>query len=1030
MEKSLRTFFMCIIFLLVSVSVTFSQQRIVKGTVKDEKGATLTGVTVLVKGTTVGTQTGLDGEYTIAVPAENSTLVFSFLGYSTQELTANSATIDVIMKERASVLNEVVVIGYGTLKKSDLTGSISQIKASDLNQKPVSSVDNLLIGRSAGVQVLSSNGEPGSSTTIRIRGNNSLTGSNSPLYVVDGVPLGDAGNLIQVNPNDIESLDVLKDASATAIYGSKAANGVIMVTTKKGKINQSVIEVNASVSLAALPKPLDIISDPYLYAQLDNEANDNANAIASKFGTATYTKYYDGANHYGTYYPSLWEIQSGAWKYKTYWPDLIYRTGKTQDYSVAARGGSDKTQYSVSLGYMNSDGIVIGNNYEKYTGSFKLNQNLRKNLSVGVDAKLAVTNNKHSGAAGSEGRSPVFPAVDSLGNYVSVGLQDYYNPLANVAKILNKSNSFDIIATGYADWQIIDGLTLHSNLSLKSGRSKSDYYEPTDYGTTGVLFSGYASQNLYNDMNIVNDNYLTYKKTYAEKHNLNFTLGTSYEYYIQNNEKLEGEGFPNDALTDENFAAATTKVINNGVTPQFTSVLNSYFGRAIYNYADKYLVTLTLRADGSSKFGPNNKWGYFPSGAVAWNVDKESFFPKTRVISGLKIRASYGVTGNQNIPAYSTMDQLGTGSYWNGTSWVSGYGPGLLDYGDAQSRKYYKGFANKDLKWESTRMYNLGTDFSLMDERIHVTADYYDKKTSDLLYKVSIATSTGYDTQWQNVASTSNKGYEFALDANIVKTHDFSWDFGFNISHNKNKVLKVASHTTSPVHLNTPYIEALRGYANWVMVGQPIDEFYGYKTTGIIQTEDQGLAAGLSGAMAQPGEIAYVGYNHGDTAKTTLGSPEPKFFFGLNSTVRYKGFDLEISCNGSYGNKIANFQRFNQGSSKYKRWTPDNPNNEYPSLVTGRAAYFCDLFIEDGSYFKIQNIALGYTFNLKKATWIKNFRLYVNCDNIWTFTKFSGYDPVTGPGSIGDAYVSGTGGLYNGGYPRPRTFTSGINFTF
>jgi TonB-linked SusC/RagA family outer membrane protein len=1022
--------------IIISPKVLLQQQNVKVKVTDRNTGDPIIGASIVLEGTNKGGITDMQGNLTIEISDTNTILIVSFLGYLTENVDVKGqSSVVVKMSPDVRKLEEVIVIGYGTTKKSDLTGSVSKVKASDLTIGTATSVDNLLQGKASGLHVIASSGEPGSGATIRIRGNNSMMNGgqqNSPLVVVDDVPIGDAGNISMVNPNDIESVDVLKDASATAIYGSQGANGVIMITTKKGKANQNVIEVNAQVSFSALPRPFDIISDPLLYAQLDNEANDNANAIAKLTGSSsTYTEYYNGQNHYGTYYPSLVEIQSGKWKSKTYWPDLIYRTGKTQNYNIAARGGSDKTQYVVSLGYLNSDGIVISNNYKQYTGNFKLNQKVRDNISIGVDSKFETDKLVHSSAAGTEGRSPVFAARDSIGNFMQVGLRDFYNPIAIASEILNTGREYNAITTGFVDWEIIKGLTLHSNVSYKYWGKTTDYYEPRDYGSNGFLFNGYGSQQHYTNTKVINDNFLTYKRTFATKHNVSMMLGSSFQKEINAHQKLEGEGFPSDNLTDQDFPAATTRLINQNLTPDDVygvRVLSSYFGRLMYNFSDKYLITATIRADGSSVFGAKNKWGYFPSTAVGWNVDKESFFPKTPIITTFKLRAGWGITGTQQtLRPYASADQLGTGSYWNGTAWITGYGPGLFYYQDAQSNVYYQGLANSTLKWEQTAQTNIGTDLTLIHDRIHVTADYYYKKTTNLLYQTQIAPSSGFGYQYQNIASVSNKGFEVALDANIMKSNDLTWDFGANISHNENKVLKLAGNNPAP-HTYGTLIDEYRGYANYLIEGQPIGAFYGFRTNGIVQTEAQGKKLGLTGAMAQPGEIAYIGYNHGDSAKVVLGSPEAKVVFGFNTHVTYKGFDLSISSQGTYGNKEVNLKKSSQGRTRFQRWTPDNPNNKYPSLVTGRSISFSDFYLEDGSYLKIQNITLGYSFNVKNTPLIKSLRLFLSCDNVLTFTKFTGYDPEVQNYSVGSE--TGSNGLNNGGYPRPRVYTTGVHLTF
>ena len=1002
---------------MLALPASLMAQREVAGTVTDEKGMSMPGVTVTIKAAAGGTITDLDGKYKIKV-ANNATLVFTFVGYTSKEVEVGEKTeVNAQLEPKDNSLTEVVVVGYGVMKKTDLTGSVTQVKVSDMNISTASSVDNLLQGKGSGLQVLSSSGEPGSNSTIRIRGNNSFT-NNNPLYVVDGVPMGDAGNLKQINPNDIESIDVLKDASATAIYGARGANGIIMVTTKKGKANRSVIDVNTSYSISNLPKPFDIINDPYLYAQLSNESRANA----------AQTPLYIGATQYGTYYPSLTEIQNGTWKYKTFWPDVVYKSAQTKNTSISARGGNDNTLYALSLGYFTQPGMVLENNYDKYTGNFKLDQKLRDNLRVGVNVNMAYANKKNTSAAGSEGRSPVFPVYDDFGNYFNIGLNDFSNPVAMANKIKNTSKSFDLFATGYVDWEIVKDLKFRSNVTAKYGEAISDYYEPSTYGGSGHANNGFGKIDNYQGTTMITDNYLTYSKSINSKNKFTVMVGTSYEGYVERKSGLQGTQFVNDFLQNENLQAAGVKLITNS---SITTQLLSYYGRFNYNYDERYLLTFTGRADGSSKFGDSNKFGYFPSVSAAWNVHNEKFFPKSKLLSELKIRTSYGVTGNEAISPYQTLDRLGSNIYWMDGAFVTGYGPGTVYMSDSQSSKYYDGLSNPQLKWESNTKLNLATDLSFWDNRIQLTAEYYNTKVTNLLRRVDVPKSSGYDKQWQNDGEVSNKGYELSVNAAVVRAKDLTVNLGFNISHNENKVVKYDYHTA--VYNDATYvvpsgnrdvIEQFRDPLLYITNNEPMNFFYGYKTNGIVQTRAEGIAAGLTGTMANPGEFKYVDTNKNGIIdsydRVKLGSPDPKFFYGFNTNIAYKNFNLSAAFTGSYGNKIVNMQRLSQASSQMKRWSIDNPTNDYPALNANRGILFSDWWIEDGSYLKFRNVTLGYNVDEKLLRGVKSCRLSLSVENVMTFTKFSGYDPEVG-----------LDGLYWGsGYPRPRTYSASLNFTF
>ncbi|RAV99457.1 SusC/RagA family TonB-linked outer membrane protein [Pseudochryseolinea flava] len=1023
-----------LVFLVLLASIPWSavaqRSTTVSGTIKDATGNTLPGVSILIKGTTTGTTSDGEGKYNIVVENPDAILTFSFIGYKNQELLVGSqTTIDIILDEDISTLEEVVVVGYGEMKKSDLTGAVAQVKASNLSQSPAASVDNLLKGRAAGLQVISNSGQPGAGATIRIRGSNSFDiGASNPLLVVDGIPVGDAGNLKQINPLDIETIDVLKDASAAAIYGSRGSNGVIIVTTKKGKANQSSIEANYQVGVASLPKAFDIITDPYLFAQLSNEGAANVSQPQRYIGQVNPEN--------GVYYPSLSEISSGAWGKKVNWTDQVFQRGVTQNINVAARGGTDATQYGLSLGYFDQEGLVIGNDYRKYTTNVSIDQRIRKNIKGGFIVNLAfIDEDKPSSAgwmAGGLARNPIFPIYDDNGQFFKLAINDFGNPVAVRKLVHDQSKTFDLFGTAYIDWEIVKDLSFRTNLRTTYGEAISDYYEPIGFGGGGNQYHGQGSINNYKGLKWVFDNYLTYNKTINSVHRMSVMLGTSYENAYNRTSNLTGRNFVNDFLRNENLGSATERVISNGYSK---TLLMSYFGRANYSYNDRYLLTATVRADGSSKFGDDNKYGYFPTMAAAWNVHNESFWA-SNVVSTLKARVGWGVTGNQSaLSPYRTLDRFSNTLYWMDGAWATGYGPGFVSSVDQQGRSLYEGIANSGLKWETTRQMNAGIDVNFLQNRIRVTADYYDKYTYDLLRLARIAISSGYHLQWQNDGDVSNKGVELSINADVIDGEEFGWTVGFNISHNKSEVRKVDQDVV--MYQGEEFVrprtfgatqEYFRAVPNNLAIGQPMFVFFGYQTDGIIQTVEEGLDAGLTGAEAQPGEIKYVDRN-GDGVvdefdRTFIGDPNPKMFFGFNSNLRYKGFELGVFLTGTVGNDVVNMQRLNQGSSQYQRWTLDNPTNDFPRLNGIRLNRFSDFFIEDGSHVRIQNVSLSYNVSLPEKLRVKSLRLNANCENLWTFSKFSGYDP--------EASLNTSGyGVYGGiGYPRPRVFTIGANLTF
>ncbi|WP_162555898.1 SusC/RagA family TonB-linked outer membrane protein [Reichenbachiella versicolor] len=1022
----MKRIYSLIVIIQLTIGSVLAQDRQVKGRVLDEFGEALVGATVTIKGTSKGTMTDMDGYYTVNMPNEANTLVFSFIGLSTQEFEVGSqSVIDVTMIYDIEALGEVVVVGYGVTKKDDLTGATAKVKTDELSPTLATSVDELLKGRIAGLQVTSNSGAPGAGSTIRIRGTNSFFGTSDPLLVVDGIPIGPAGNLTQLNTNDIESISVLKDASSAAIYGSRGASGVILVTTKKGVENDFQVEANYQMSVSTLPRSFDLITDPYLYALLENEADANRDALPNSIGT---TVRYVGATNpeNGLYYPSLSEIRNGAWQDKTYWPDEVFQDAFTHNASVAVRGGTEKSRSSISLGYLNQDGIVKGNEYDRLTLKTDLENQVWKNVKVGINSNLAYINQTIASTEGAIYRNPVFPVRDTLGGFHQVGQRDFFNPGAVRNRIKNESESFDLFSNLYLEWEIISGLTFKSYVRNVYKESVGDYYEPTMFGNQGSTSNGYGTISNSKSSRWVYDNTVSYVKGFG-KHKIDALIGTSYEEYGIRTSTLIGTDFVNDYLENEDLNSAGEKNVHNSYVPL---KLNSYLARIKYNFDDKYLVTFNGRADGSSKFGKNNRFGYFSSGAIGWNLHKENFFPVFTPVNKLKIRGSYGVTGDQSaLQPFMSLDLLDNSRTWLNGQWTVGFGPGIPNGNDSQGRTIWAGVANPSLKWETTVHTDVGVELGLFESALNIELDFYHKETHDLLRRAKIAPSSGFNEQWQNDGDVLNKGFEIVVDAVAFETEDMSLNLGFNFSRNVSEVLRVEQDIIE--ENGTSYvvpqffgdeIELLRAFPNSLSKGMPIYAFYGYKTDGIVQTREEGLAAGLQGDNALPGEIKYVDVDGNgivdDLDRTFIGDPNPDFTFGFNSTLKWKNFDLRLFFTGAYGNDVLNVDRLNQGSVKASRWTVDNPNNEHPSLVSARSYRLSSYFIEDGSYVKFQNASL--TYHVPANSVFSLLSVNFNVENIATWTKFSGYDPEVG------VY-----GVYWGpGVPRPRVFTLGVNARF
>lgn len=1003
------------LMLLILPGVLMAQQRTTTGTVSDEAGSPIPGVTVTVKGTSMKASTNPDGRFTIGVPSGPQTLVFQYLGMEAKEVSVSPdrLNVNVSMRSSSQELDQVVVVGYGTTRKSDLTGSVATLKGSELNRTPASSVDQLLQGKIAGVQVIAPGGQPGAGATIRIRGASSLNGSKDPLMVVDGYPWGDAGQLKQINPEDIESIEVLKDASSAAIYGSRGANGVIIVTTRKGVAGRPRITFSSLNTLSSMAVKQDLWRDGVELATYENEA-------ALTGGTPADQLPYLGQIRSGVYYPSIAELRGldpnkPMWPHNTDWEKLVYRNPFSQSYTLSADGGSENTKYAISGNYYNEEGLSIKNGYEKYTSRLNLDQKLSKIVSVGTNVILAYTKNEGIGL--SIDRSPIFPAYDENGNYFRTGNTDYGNPLALANSLLNTTKTVDILGTVYANAKITDWLQFRTQLNSKFGNSVNDQYDPNGATQRGFEAQGFGSIDNGNYSELLNENYFTVDKTFADIHKLNFVAGYSIQKTVNRSSNLTGRQFVNDNLLNEDLSTATSKSISNGLS-RFD--LSSFYARANYVLMDRYLFTVTARADGSTKFGANNKWAYFPSAALAWKLNEEEFIKSLNVFSELKLRGSYGLTGNQGISPYQTLDRFGSARYFTGAGFQTGFGPGLAGGNNEQGLTIVGGLGNNSLKWETTRSTDIGLDIGFLDQRLTLTADYYIKKTNDLLRLKTIAPSAGYDQQWINDGEVNNKGFELGVNANIIQKNDFSWTVNANFTRNRNEVISMGE--SDRVEIGSLF-ETVRQRVNTFTVGEPMFSYFGYKSAGIIQTLEEGVAAGLTGPDAQPGEIKYVDLN-GDgqidgNDRTIIGNPNPDFIYSFNTSLRYKRFDFSAQLYGVQGNDVFDFRKMSP-SRQLQRWTPDNPSTAYPRANSSRGYRASDFFITDGSFLRIQNVTLGYNAKPELIKGIKTLRVFVSGNNLYTFSKFNtGFDPEVGES-----------GIHQGSYPKTRAISLGLNVGF
>ena len=1015
--------------LLVAGSVAgFAQsgQLTVRGKVTDPTGAPVAGASVIVAGTMNGTSADVNGNYTLTKVASDAVLQVSFIGYVSEEEAVNGrTTVNFILHEDNELLEEIVVVGYGQMKKSDLTGSVASVKTESITNVPANSIESLMQGRIAGVQITNNSQEPGASSIVRVRGNSSVNGSNAPLLVVDGFPFGDAGNLSQINPQDIVSMEVLKDASASAIYGSRGANGVILITTNKAAAGKTSISVRQQTTLSQMTSKLDLWYDPVLMAITQNEAKINAGL----------TPLYVGAiNANGVYYPSIEELQT-TWTTNTRWEDLVLReTPVSNNTTVQVRSANDKTSFLASANYYRNNGVFVDDYYQKFGGKFSIDHKLFQNFTLKTGANITYGKRNYNPGR-SFNRNPIFPVYDDEGNYWLYSASDYYHPIALKELSTNTTQGTSVIANAGIDWKIFKGFTLTSQFNFKHDESIQDIYNPNIYSETGAFNNGYGQINNSKSDNMVVDVYGTYDNTLAGKHHITAMAGYSYEHYLGRSTSQTGVDFVNETLGNENLQAGNPERyrISNGLSE---TQLVSGLMRLNYGYDNRYLATFTARADGSSKFGSGNKWAIFPSGALSWNVHNESFLKDAQWLDVLKLRASYGISGNQGISPYQTLSRFGQHKYYYNGSWQMAIGPGYQSgyTGEGGIYAVWSGIANTNLKWETTAQLDFGLDVSLFGNRLNFTFDWYDKVTNDLLRERNIAPSSGYDRMWVNDGVIKNTGIEMTLDGIMYSNRDWKIGGTLMFTRNRNRVLSLgnaieAGLMTDPnTGMQYEYygnsLGQFRGYTNILAIDQPMYVFYGYKVDGIVQSLEDGLTAGLTGGDAEPGEFRYVDIDGSGTVdekdRTIIGNPNPDFLASLSLDVKWKNLDASIFFNGVFGNDVINTQRFGQPSNNPLRWTTDNPNNNYPKLRDDRQTKFSDWWVEDGTFVRIQTVALGYTFPLRKQTkFMESIRLYMNVDNLFTFTKFKGYDPEVG-----------ANGIYNGGYPRLRRWTFGIDFNF
>ncbi|HZK95520.1 MAG TPA: TonB-dependent receptor [Prolixibacteraceae bacterium] len=995
------------------INLAEQQGKKVSGKVTDQNGVAIPGAAVVVRGTTTGASSDNDGSFSLVIPTDAKALIISFVGMKSQEIVISGKTIfNIVLEEETIGLEEVVAIGYGTVKKSDITGSVSSVKANKLKDASSNSFDQMLQGQAAGVVVSQSSSAPGGGVSVRIRGSNSINGGNEPLYVIDGMPIykndGDAFGghdygssgapnvLSTIDPNDIESMEILKDASATAIYGARGANGVVLITTKKGQIGKSNIIFNASYALAEVAKKYNMLNASQ-FAQLNNDAR-----------IAGGDKPLYDLNNLGNI--------------DTDWQNEIFRVAPTQNYQLQMTGGDEKIRYMISGGYFNQQGIIKSSGMDRYSLRVNFERSVSKRIKIGENLTISRSNNNDGNATtvlyNALKRVPTSPVyidgtteLASENDNIHTDLAGTQNPFYKMNLCTNAQTTNKLLGNIFAEITLLDGLMFKTDFGATIQDIKGVYFEPADLSArasgAGIINNNYT-------INTVIQNTLNYNKSFS-KHNIAVVLGQTAEKYEYESNHVRGEGMSNITTVYNNMAGnyMTSNIIQSNIGG---FQMASFLGRVTYGFDSKYLLTSSVRKDGSSRFGKNNKWGYFPSAAAAWVVSKEDFMQNQTIISNLKFRLSYGATGNQEIGNYNSMATLG--------SWVA-----IINNQNVKAT-YPDRIANADLKWETTKQFNGGIDLGIIKGRISLIADYFNKTTSDLLYYKPVPLSTGFGSILSNIGSVENKGFELGLNS-VNLDGNFKWNTGITFTLQKNKILSLGGQ---PAAKNEPTI---------LQEGEELGTWYGYLTDGVITDANhpaqpdakigdvkfKDIAGPLDANNKPTGPDGKIDGND----RTVLGHQNPNVLYSLTNDFTYKGFELNVFFNGVSGNTIYNQTRQSLEDLSGKsgavadvlnRYNGTNPGTSIPrALQNGGTNHYGSgtntKFLENGSYLKLRNLTLAYNLPavLSKKIFVSNFRVYFSGQNLWTSTKYSGYDPDV------SAYD-------NFAYPSTKIYTVGINLTF
>lgn len=970
---------------------------VITGTVTDENGAPIPGATVLIEGTTTGTATDIDGNFSLDAE-EGAVLLISFIGYESQRITVGTQTdFSITLLEDQSSLEEVVVVGYGTQKKADITGSVGIVDSELIHSRPLTNAADALQGRIPGVQVMNNSAAPGGNFSIRIRGSNSISATNEPLYVVDGI-IG-VGGLQFINPNDIASIEVLKDASATSIYGARGANGVVLISTKRGKVGKPQITYDSQFGFSKMARKIPMLNASQ-YMQMENEAY-----------------LYSGLT------PQFTQEQIQNPEFDTDWQDEATRIAFRQNHQIGAYGGTKQSKYGISIGYLDEEGIMLNSNLERANIRINLDNNLSDKLVLGTsltinhskDRRIDTDNGGLNASRAMLEMFPFLPVKYEDGTYSNSadhpGGEGTDNPVAILNEIEDYFTITRTLGNLFLEYEVIKDLKVRISGGADINYESRNYYSPRTLRRTRNT-RGLAIRSNTREVSWQNENTINYQKLLNERHDINAMVGITWQQFRHENFGAFTRGLNDDFFKFNNLGIGDTPQPPTSNT--FEWALNSYLGRINYILDKKYLFTVSARMDGSSKFGESNKYGFFPSGAFAWRVSDEGFMEGQEIISDLKLRTSYGITGNQEIGVFNSISSLATYTYIVDGQRTIGLGPGRIP--------------NPDLRWEKTSQGNVGLDIGLVNNRLSLTVDAYYKQTNDLLLNAPLPYTTGYESIFRNIGRVENRGIEFMISS-VNVDGDFQWTTDANISFNDNEVLELGSEGDD-IFPGPGFVTQ----TNILRVGQPIGSLWGWTRLGIFQNQEDVVSHGAQ-PNARPGDIKYLDLNEDGVIdsqdQSIIGNTAPKYNFGFINTFIYKNFDLIIEIQGVQGNNVMNLNpivledrqtQANSYATLLDRWTPENPSNSIARVRKNSDLRLSTRHVEDGSFVRGRNISLGYNFNLQGKEWINTLKVFASAQNFFLISDYGGYDPEvsTYGGNFGQ-------GIEFSSYPTPRTFTMGLS---